>query len=80
MKKQRKIKPLLNKPSNNCKMPLIPKLHIAYLISKKMRSVLIPIENDDEIGVVFENGWVIVRTALGVKFVCKEKEFISLWK
>lgn len=47
---------------------------------KKVRSVGIDIDRDEQIGVCFEKGYVIVRTQTEVKFVCKGKAFISLWK
>lgn len=43
-------------------------------------SVGIDIEKNEQIGVSFEKGYVVVRTQTEVKFVCKGKDFISLWR
>ena len=47
---------------------------------KKVRAVCIDIEKNEHISVWFEKGYVIVKTQTEVKFVCKGKAFISLWK
>ena len=51
-----------------------------YYEDKKVRSVGIDIERNEQIGVYFEKGYVIVKTQTETKFVCKGKAFISLWK
>lgn len=47
---------------------------------KKVYTVGIDIDRNEQIGVYFEKGYVIVRTQTETKFVCKGKAFISLWK
>ena len=47
---------------------------------KKVCTVGIDIDRNEQIGVCFEKGYVIVRTQTETKFVCKGKAFISLWK
>lgn len=47
---------------------------------EKVRTVCIDIEKTEQIGVCFEKDYVIVRTKDDVKFVCKGKAFISLWR
>lgn len=47
---------------------------------EKVCSVGIDIEKNEQIGVSFEKGYVVVRTQTEVKFVCKGKDFISLWR
>lgn len=47
---------------------------------KKVCSVGIDIDRNEQIGVCFEKGYVIVRTQYETKFVCKGKDFICLWK
>lgn len=51
-----------------------------YWEDKKIHSVGIDIDKDEHITVVFEKGYVVVRTEKETKFVCKGKLFISLWK
>lgn len=51
-----------------------------YYEDKKVHSVAIDLKKDESIGVEFEKGYVIVRTQYEVKFVCKGKLFISLWR
>lgn len=46
----------------------------------KVHSVCIDIDKNEQIGVCFEKGYVVVRTQTEVKFVCKGKAFISLWR
>ena len=47
---------------------------------KKVCTVCIDIDRNEQIGVCFEKGYVVVRTQSEVKFVCKGKAFISLWR
>jgi len=47
---------------------------------KKVCTVGIDIDRNEQIGVCFEKGYVIVRTQTETKFVCKGKAFISLWR
>ena len=46
----------------------------------KVCSVCVNIKENEQIGICFEKGYVIVRTQTEVKFVCKGKAFISLWR
>ena len=52
----------------------------SYYEDKKVCRVGINIGKDEHIGVVFEKGYVIVRTEMETKFVCKGNLFISLWR
>ena len=51
-----------------------------YHNGKQICEVHISIRNDENIGVFFEKGYVVVRTQNETKFVCKGKAFISLWR
>lgn len=46
---------------------------------KKTRTVAIDLDKDDHILVSFEKGYVVVTNGKETKFVCKGKDFISLW-
>ena len=50
-----------------------------FYVDKKVETVCIDIDKNEQIGVCFEKGYVIVRTQNETKFVCKGKAFISLW-
>lgn len=45
----------------------------------KIRKVAIDLDKDDHILVSFEKGYVVVSNGKETKFVCKGKDFISLW-
>ena len=51
-----------------------------YHNGKQLCEVCISLEESEAICVYFEKGYVVVRTQYETKFVCKGKEFISLWK
>lgn len=50
-----------------------------YWEDKKINKVAIDIDKDDHILVTFEKGYVVVTNGKETKFVCKGKDFISLW-
>lgn len=45
----------------------------------KIRKVAIDLDKDDHILVSFEKGYVVVTNGKETKFVCKGRDFISLW-
>lgn len=50
-----------------------------YWKDKEIHTIGIDIGKDEHITVLFEKGYVIVKTEKETKFVCKGKAFISLW-
>lgn len=46
---------------------------------KKIHKVAINLDKDDHILVAFEKGYVVVTNGKETKFVCKGRDFISLW-
>lgn len=46
---------------------------------KKIYKVAIDLDKDDHILVSFEKGYVVVSNGKETKFVCKGRDFISLW-
>ena len=51
-----------------------------YHNGKQLCDVCVSLRKDEAICVIFEKGYVVVRTQNEAKFVCKGKAFISLWK
>lgn len=51
-----------------------------YHNGKQLCEVAVSLKEDEAICVMFEKGYVVVRTQNETKFVCKGKAFISLWK
>lgn len=45
----------------------------------RIRKCAIDLDRNDHILVSFEKGFVVVSNGKETKFVCKEKDFISLW-
>ena len=56
------------------------KVVCTYYEDKKPTTVYIDLTDEEHTTVVFEKGYVIVRTEVETKFVCKGKSFISLWR
>lgn len=52
----------------------------AYWEDKKIHTIGIDIDKNEHITVLFDKGYVVVKTETETKFVCKGKLFISLWK
>ena len=52
----------------------------SYYVGIKINTVCIDVDKDESIFIYFEKGCAIVRTQNEVKFACKIKDFISLWK
>ena len=50
-----------------------------YWENDKIVKVAIDLDKDDHIAVFFEKGYVVVSNGKETKFVCKGKDFISLW-
>lgn len=51
-----------------------------YHNGKQICEVFVSLKADETICVSFEKGCVVVSTQYETKFVCKGKEFVSLWK
>ena len=51
-----------------------------YNNGKQLCDVCVSLKEDEAICVIFEKGYVVVKTQYETKFVCKGKAFISLWK
>ena len=61
-------------------IPILCFITYTFYEDNKVHSVCIDIDKNEQIGVCFEKGYVVVRTQTEVKFVCKGKAFISLWR
>lgn len=67
----------LNVPNQILEMPR--QLVCSYWEDKKVHTVAIDLDKDDHILVSFEKGYVVVANGKETKFVCKGRDFISLW-
>lgn len=54
-------------------------LTITFIACERPEQVSIDIKKDECLNVVFENGFVIVKTEKETKFMCREKDFLCLW-
>ena len=62
----------LNVPFKGCAI-------CTYYIGEKISTICIDLLPEERITVVFEKGYVIMRTQVETKFVCKGNSFVSLW-
>lgn len=61
-------------------LPIPNELIATYHNGKQICEVHIILKDGEAVGVSFEKGYVVIMTQYETKFVCKGKEFISVWK
>lgn len=54
-------------------------LVVMYLVKDKIECVCIALKDNDHIKIGFSKGHLVVSTETSVVFMCKAKDFISLW-